>query len=59
MILKTVIFKYEDIQLLASIINSLQLNGFENARLVVKAGNILDSGAIKEMTDKGKQNETD
>ena len=57
--MKTVIFKYEDIQLLASIINSLQLNGFENARLVVKAGNILDSGAIKEMTDKGKQNETD
>lgn len=57
--MKTVIFKYEDIQLLASIINSLSLSGFENAKLVVKAGNILDSGIVKEFLDKEKQHETD
>lgn len=56
--MKTVTFKYEDIQILASIINSLPLKGFENAKLVVKAGNILDSGIIKELPDKEKQNET-
>lgn len=47
MVMKIVIYKEDDIQTVANLINSLDIRGFEQARIVSKIGDILDSGEIK------------
>ena len=37
---KIVVFKYEDVRRLADCINSIQVSGFENAKLISMAPNI-------------------
>lgn len=44
---KIVVFKYEDVRRLADCINSIQVSGFENAKLISMAANIIDTGRIK------------
>ena len=44
---KIVVFKYEDVRKLADCINSIQVSGFENAKLISIAANIIDTGRIK------------
>ena len=46
--MKMVIYKHDDIQMVANLVNSLDIRGFEQARIVSKIGDILDSGEIKE-----------
>lgn len=46
--MKIVTYKYEDIQVLTNLINSLKISGFDQAMAVASIGNILDSGEIKE-----------
>lgn len=56
---KIVIFRYEDVRKLADCINSIQICGFENAKLISIAAEILDNGNIKNKDTKGEDsNET-
>lgn len=47
MVMKIVIYKEDDIQTIANLVNSLNIKGFEQARILSKIGDILDSGEIK------------
>lgn len=56
---KIVVFKYEDVRRLADCINSIQVSGFENAKLISIAAEILDNGSIKNKDImEGDSNET-
>lgn len=56
---KIVVFKYEDVRKLADCINSIQVSGFENAKLISMAANIIDTGRIKNKdSTEGDGNET-
>lgn len=56
---KIVVFKYEDVRRLADCINSIQVSGFENAKLISMAANIIDTGRIKNKdSTEGDGNET-
>jgi len=56
---KIVVFKYEDVRKLADCINSIQVSGFENAKLISIAANIIDTGRIKNKDSmEGDGNET-
>lgn len=56
--MKIVIYKHDDIVKLTNAINSIAVRGFDQARLIALAGDILDSGEIKErhhyLTEKEK-----
>lgn len=51
--MKVVIYKEDDIQTVANLVNSLNIRGFEQARIVSKIGEILDSGEIKNREEGG------
>lgn len=56
--MKVVVYKHDDIQTVANLVNSLNIRGFDQARIVSKIGEILDSGEIKNREEGcGKEND--
>lgn len=53
MVMKIVVYKYDDIQTITNLINSVNFRGFEQARLISEIGRILDSGEIKNRHERG------
>ncbi len=45
--MKSIIYKYEDMNTAANLINSLTLTGIKNFRIAAQLSDILDSGKIK------------
>lgn len=51
--MKTLTYKYEDIERMAELISRIPFSGFETARVVSEIGNILDSGTTGEIMQEG------
>ena len=50
--MKCIVYKYEDIQTVVSMLNGLTVTGIEQARLVSAIADVLDTGKLKHMDEK-------
>ena len=50
--MKCIIYKYEDIQTVVSMLNGLTVTGIEQARMVSAIADVLDMGKFKNMDEK-------
>ncbi len=50
--MKCIIYKYEDIQTVVSMLNGLTVTGIEQARMVSAIADVLDMGKFKNVDEK-------